>query len=343
MKTETKNEFSLIPKLLEMQKRRKVTFPKKSDKIGFSLASKDRADLTIQTLRGIDQEKGFDFIWVDGSDTKEGKSLQKKFSPRRANLIEKYSDMHTGSIGAIVFGLKRLLELDYDYCGLIENDVVLKPKWFSTLMNTFNYAAKDGIAVGATTVRSYKTRVLEYRKDYTINWSMGGGMILFTREAAELVVKANDSNIRSISLYPKEIVRFYSDIFGVDISSMEEWKNRISTLLFPPSQDWSWSILLYKHGLASIGSIPTMAKDIGLYDADRAAQVILRRYVTSMENNKGMNYPLSSGLSKAKLKLVELTTGLVPSTKLYKYYDAYSSRLRKKWEEDYYKEKQKKE
>jgi hypothetical protein len=338
MKDGEEQKFSLIQKLLDRQKGKKVKLPKKSDKIGFSLASKDRSDLTLQTLRGIDQEKGFDFIWIDGSDTKEGKDLQKKFSPRHANLIEKYSDIHTGSIGAIVFGLKRLLELDYEYCGLIENDVVLRPKWFSTLMNTFNYAAKDGIVVGATTVRSYKTRVLEYRKNYTINWSMGGGMILFTREAADLVVKANEKNLRSISLYPKEIVKFYSETFDVDISSMEEWKNRISTLLFPPSQDWSWSTLFYKHGLASIGSIPNMAKDIGLYDEDRAAQVILRSYVTNAENNKGMNYPQASGLSRAKLRLVELTTGLVPSTKLYKYYDAYSMKLRKKWEEDYYKD-----
>ncbi len=157
-------------------------------KVGFVFSTKDRVGFTLRSLSSIDTESGLDLIWVDGSETAEGRALPQSVKPQRCRLVEVHHGVQGGPDHTIRFGLRRLLALGYEFCGLIENDVVLEPGWFSHLMNLFGKAQNDGFAVGAATVRNLNSRVLFSHPNYTINSVVGAGMVLFTRQAAKVVL-----------------------------------------------------------------------------------------------------------------------------------------------------------
>ncbi|HXF90373.1 MAG TPA: hypothetical protein VNJ29_00420, partial [Candidatus Nitrosotenuis sp.] len=46
-----------------------ISLPRPDSRVGFAFNSMDRIDYTVRALAGIDSEKGFDVIWVDGSRT----------------------------------------------------------------------------------------------------------------------------------------------------------------------------------------------------------------------------------------------------------------------------------
>jgi len=262
---------SIIPKLIENQKKNnsKIEIPKTGDKIGFAFSTKDRVDFSLKSLESIDVEKGFDVIWVDGSDTDEGKKLPDIYKFKVANLVEVHKNIKGGPNKAIVYSLKRLSELGYDYCGLIENDIVFEPGWFNKLVGLFGLAGKDGVAVGAATVRNYKGRVIEFRDGYSINWNIGAGMILFSREAAQLVVDNYDtfwSNGRRLRCE-------FAETLGIDLKDAwgEVCSNPINCRLCP---DFVYDITLYKNGLSSVGSIPSMVVDL---DVTSSSKIMVSR------------------------------------------------------------------
>jgi hypothetical protein len=224
--------------------------------VGFAFSSKDRANFTVPTLASIDGEGGFDIIWVDGSDTLEGKQLPYDSKLKNARLVEIHSDIRGGPDRAICFGLRRLLDLGYDFCGLIENDMVFQPGWYRTLLGLFALAASDGIVCGAATVRGYQSRVIEYRKGYFLCWNIGAGMALFSRPAAQLILDRY-STLRARS---RLIYRFYAEVFGLDLRGVWDlWYGAPDHLL---GMDWGYSPLLYEYGFASVGSIPSTMRDL---------------------------------------------------------------------------------
>jgi SAM-dependent methyltransferase len=211
---------------------------------------------------------GFDLVWVDGSVTPEGKALPQSIKLRNCQIVEVHSDVKGGPDNAIRLGLKRLLHLGYQYCGLIENDVAFEPCWFPKLVELFKLAEEDGLSVGATTVRTINSRVLLYRSQYAILWNTGAGMVLFTREAARIILaayKAENAN---------SLARFYMDRFGVDLAPI--WELRMDKSNRELGCDWAYSMHLYKHGLVSLGSIPSMAFNVD-FDPEKALRT---SYVT---------------------------------------------------------------
>ena len=56
---------TIIPKILELQPNRKPIIPKKNNKIGFIFSTKDRVDLTLKSLKNLDNEKRIDIIAVE--------------------------------------------------------------------------------------------------------------------------------------------------------------------------------------------------------------------------------------------------------------------------------------
>jgi hypothetical protein len=156
---------------------------------------------------------------------------------------------------AIRFGLARLLGRGYDFCGLIENDVVLRRGWFAAMDAAKTNAEREGLNVGAITARNFRSRILEYRDGYSINWCIGAGMVLFSRRAAEIV----------LSQYPglsssRQVADYYSRRFGADLKDIWElWRDLPDRVL---GTDWAYSPLLYDSHLASIGTIPSFGVDL---------------------------------------------------------------------------------
>ena len=256
--------------------------PQPGDRVGFSLMSKDRVSFTRQTLKAMDRDAGYDIVWNDGSDEAEGRALPGDFRFRNARLVEVNYDVRGGPDAGICFGLKRLLDLGYDYVGLIENDIVMNRGWFRQLMNLFKLAADDGLVCGAATVRSYGHRVIEHRSGYSINWTTGAGMILFTRSAAEVVLR----RYLQLSMTRAAMMHFYARLFRLDLklADLSNPNGGGSTHL---TYDWGYTPMLYMHGFMSAGSIPSLARDLQY----PPGHYLLNDYVQAGHNNAGLARP----------------------------------------------------
>lgn len=286
--------MSAIIGILKNQERKgkKPLFIKPNSKVGFAFSTKDRVELSLKSLPTIDQDGGFDIIWVDGSITEAGKNLPKQYKFKKSRLVEAHSGVGGGPDKAIQYGLKRLIDLGYDYCGLIENDILFNSGWFDKLMNIFNLSARDGIAVGSASVRTFESRVLEYRDGYTINWNAGAGMILFTREAAQLILN-NYSKLKTVG---SNLCYFYGKLSGVDLRAGIEPCHRC--IGYYMSADFGYEKVLYNNGLASIGTIPSLVDDIGI-DLGKKGLV----HVKIDKNKIGDNGKKTSFLSLILLKI----------------------------------------
>ncbi len=255
--------------------------PKPGDRVGFALSSKNRAAFTRQTLEAMDHDGGYDLIWNDGSDEPDARDLPKNFHFRNARLVEVNYNVVGGPDKSICFGLERLLQLGYDYVGLMENDIVMQPGWYVRLMHLFELAASEGIACGAATVRSFQGRVIEHRSGYSLNWGTGAGMILFSRPAAEVILR----QYSKLRMSTGSISRFYSRLFQLELNLRSQdpsgnWGTRDMWLTL----DWGYTPMLYMHGYTSVGSIPNLARDLEF----PPGHYLLNDYVRPECNNAGL-------------------------------------------------------
>ena len=219
-------------------------------KVAFCFSTYERANYSKRSLKSVD-DGDFDLIWVDGSDSEEARALPDQVQFNKCRLLEVHRDIKGSREGgwhpadtAIRFSLNRCLDLDYDYIGLIENDIEFKPGWFNKIMETIDIAMKDGFNVGSVTVRNFQDRVLEYRDGYTLNWNQGAGMVLFTNRGAQDIL--TDYRMPSCS----DIQNFYQEFAGIDV--------HLHGYGFVGA-DWNFARSLYKMDQVSIGSIPSMA------------------------------------------------------------------------------------
>ncbi|HMD85952.1 MAG TPA: hypothetical protein VKO18_14755 [Terriglobia bacterium] len=262
-------------------------WPQRGDRVGFALSSKDRVSFTRQTIEAMDADSGFDIVWNDGSDEPEARALPKKFHFRNAHLVEVNYDVRGGPDRCICFGLERLLNLGYDYVGLIENDIVMQPGWFRRLMNLFELAAADGIVCGAATVRSYEGRVLEHRLGYSINWGTGAGMILFSRPAAEVILH----QYSKLRMSTASMMRFYARLFRIDLNlRTQDREGQLAHQDAPLTLDWGYTPMLFMHGYTSAGSIPSLARDLEF----PPGHFLLNDYVRPERYNAGLIRPRST-------------------------------------------------
>jgi hypothetical protein len=148
-------------------------------------------------------------------------------------------------------------------------------------MKLFTRAAADGIVCGAATVRSYEGRVLEHRAGYSINWGTGAGMILFSRPAAEIVLR----QYSKLNPSTGSINNFYSRLFRVELNLRPQ--DDTGQLVAKDARltlDWGYTPMLYLHGFASVGSIPNLACDLEL----PPGHFLRRDYVGPDRNNAGV-------------------------------------------------------
>jgi hypothetical protein len=229
---------------------------KQTPKVGFVFSTKERVDLSRRSLRSVDSDSGFDLIWLDGSTSEEARRLPESIKLRKTRLVEVHLDVKGGPDAAIRYGLRRLLALGYDYCGLIENDIEFVPGWFSRLMELFRLGEIDDLQVGAATTRTVLSRTLAPQSQYATLWNIGAGMVLFTRKAARIVLRHYHPR------RAKEVSAYFKRKYGNDLRHIWElWMDRNDRLL---GCDWGYSLELDKRGLSSLGTVPTYSYNVDL-------------------------------------------------------------------------------
>jgi hypothetical protein len=271
---------------LQKQNKTKPRAPKRGDRIGFSFSSKDRYLFTLRSLQSLDTDGGFDLIWNDGSKEPGVPALARNYKFQNAKLVEVNYGVGGGPDRAICFGLSRLLELGYDYVGLIENDILFRPGWFAALMQIFSRSAEEGIACGSATARSFESHVLEYRAGYGIQCDIGAGMLLFSRAAAEIILDLY-SDPASLQLTTHSWIKFYADLFHLNLQGFSPFWAYPPAKAFPCTLDWGYTPSLYLRGYASLSTIPSYATDLEF----EVQSFFHTNYVSVEKNNAGVAYP----------------------------------------------------
>ena len=279
---------------LQRQNKTKPRVPKRGDRIGFSFSSKDRYFFTLQALESLDTEGGFDLIWNDGSQEVAVPALAANYKFRNARLVEINQGVTGGAERAVCFGISRLLELGYDYVGLIENDILFRPGWFRRLMEVFSRGAAEGIACGSATARSFESHVLEYRNGYAVQADIGAGMVLFSRAAAEIIMELY-ANPSSLQMTTHSWQKFHADLFGLDLRNFAPFWAYPPAQAFPCTLDWGYTPSLYLNGYASLSTIPSYATDLE-FDVEKFFHT---RYVSEEKNNAGVAYPRVASVARA--------------------------------------------
>jgi len=181
-----------------------------------------------------------DFVWCDGSVTEKGKQIAKRYGAARVT---------GGADAAIAWKLSTLLASpeNYTHIGLLENDVLLDEDWFEPTTALFEKGKADGLHVGAVSARSYVDRVLIQRDGYAVMSNIGAGFIIFTREAAEIVLRSFRT-----TWYPVNRLLF-AQLSGIDLNTWIGFREWTTT-------DWGWEAQLARYGLASLALTPSKAQ-----------------------------------------------------------------------------------
>lgn len=220
-------------------------------KAAIAYLTKDRVELTKQTFPRIADSAVDHIYWCDGSVTEEGQDLVVACPKANVSLA---LDVRGGADAAIVFALTKMLEdPSYTHVGLCENDVLLAPDWFERTMALFKKGASDGLSAGAVSARAYADRILIQRDGYAVMHNLGAGHVVFTREAAELIL----ANYRT-GWWPDNRALF-AQLSGIDIGRYACFRGNAQWT----TADWNFDAILAQHGLASLALTPCAAEMIG--------------------------------------------------------------------------------
>ena len=224
-------------------------------KVAVCFSTKDRVELSKQSLIPLldgAHAGQFDLFINDGSDTKEGEEFADHAGYPTAFVTH---NVRGGADSAIVYALSLMLNhaKRYAFCCLVENDVLLSGDWFDRCIQLFDLGARDGLAVGAVSARSYEDRILIQRDDYAIMHNLGAGMIMLTREAAELVLR----NFRTGWWHDNRSV--FAQLSGLDIGRWGAFRGNNQQV----GSDWHFETVLAKHGLAALAVTPALCTMIG--------------------------------------------------------------------------------
>lgn len=210
--------------------------------VAIAFSTKERVELSKQSILPLLHNDELDVFWTDGSSSDEGRKLPFEYGIPAESWI--HTDIKGGADAAIVFNLTVMLNhpANYTHIGLVENDVLLDSNWFEPTMALFEAGAANGLRVGAVSARAYEDRILIQRDDYAIMHNLGAGMVIFTREAAEIVLKYCRTG------HTLENRRAFMQACGLDIGQ---------TSLFcrdphMTCMDWQFERILIQHGLVAL-------------------------------------------------------------------------------------------
>lgn len=210
-------------------------------KLALAYSSKDKVEQTEKTFPVVIGRH--DVYWCDGSITDEGRDLPSRYGTEAFRITG-------GADAAIAWKLSSLLFLpeQYTHIGLIENDVLLDPDWYEPTMALFEKGKADGLDVGSVSARSYCDRVLIQRDGHAVMHNIGAGMVIFTRQAAELVLRSLRTH------YWPDNRRLFAQLSGIDLNTWIGFQEQVVTT------DWGWEAQLASHGLASLALTPSKAQ-----------------------------------------------------------------------------------
>lgn len=229
------------------------------NRTALAFSTKDRVELTKRTVEPLLQPDKFDLFWMDGSDTKEGERLPRDYlfagglGPDGRGEIR--NNVRGGADAAIVYGLTTLLDhpANYEFVGLVENDVLLDPDWFVPTLALFERGRAEGLEVGAVSARAYDDRILCQRDGHALMHNIGAGCIIFTRAAARLVL----NNFRTG--YWSDNRSIFSQLSGLDIGKWGAFRDREQHV----TADWHFEATLARHGLVALALTPSPCQMIG--------------------------------------------------------------------------------
>ncbi len=222
------------------------------NRVAIAFSTCDRVELSRQSIEPL-LKHPFDLFWFDGSKTDEGKQLPFKYGIPPAGFL--HTNVTGGSGAAIICALTTMLvhPNQYDMVGLCENDVLLQGNWFANTMLLFSRGEEDGLEVGAVTARCYEDRILSQRDGYAVLHNAGAGFIIFTREAAELILRHYRVQ------WTTENRQTFAQLTSTDIGKYWAFRGAEHFLV----ADWRWDSVLASHGLASLALTPSPVQMIG--------------------------------------------------------------------------------
>ena len=214
----------------------------------------DKTDLVKQSIKPLlegARQNHYHLFVVDGSTTEANEKAIWQMAYPTGHMI---ANVRGGAGAAIVYALTMMLnhEENYDHVGLVESDVLLGDGWLDCL-GLFDRGSQDGLAVGAVSARAYEDRTLFQRDGYAVMHNLGAGMIVFTREAARLVL----DNFRTA--WSTDNRRIFAQLSGVDIGSYWAFRTNEHNL----TADFHWEPVLASHGLAALALTPSPVEMIG--------------------------------------------------------------------------------
>lgn len=224
------------------------------NRVAIAFLTKDRVELTRQTIEPLLQRDKFDLFWIDGSRG-EGVAFAGTQTYFEKAIVGMCFDIYGGADAAIVFALTKLLNqpAEYTYVGLCENDVLLGDDWFSKTMELFTFGKSEGLNVGAASPRCYEDRILVQREGYACVHNLGAGIVIFTREAARLIL----DSYRTTFSYDNRLI--FGQLAGVDIGTYWAFRGDNRWL----TADWGFDACLASAGLASVALTPSLVEMIG--------------------------------------------------------------------------------
>jgi hypothetical protein len=220
-------------------------------KLALAYSTKDQVELTEQTFP-ILRDGQHALYWCDGSIERHGQLF---FDAWKGITTGANGMVRGGADAAIAWKLSTVLSAsqEFTYIGLIENDVLLGEDWLTPTMELFEKGKQDGLEVGAVSPRSYVDRILVQRDGYAVMHNIGAGAIIFTREAAKIVLRSFRTH------WWADNVRMFAQISGVDLRTYACFAGREQFV----TTDWGWEAQLARHGLASLALTPAKCQMIG--------------------------------------------------------------------------------
>jgi hypothetical protein len=220
-------------------------------KLAIAYSTKDQVELSKQTFPVL-RDGQHALFWCDGSTTDEGRA----FVSANARYVSYYDvDVTGGADAAIAWKLTKMLEAkqNFTHIGLLENDVLLDPDWLAPTLELFEKGKADGLDVGAVSPRSYVDRVLIQRDGYAVMHNIGAGAIIFTREAAELVLRTFRT------AWWQDNVWLFANLSGIDLRTYAAFRGNEQWT----TTDWSWEAQIARHGMASLALTPARCTMVG--------------------------------------------------------------------------------
>jgi hypothetical protein len=220
-------------------------------RLGIAYNTMNKIELTKQTWPVL-RDGQHALLWSDGSTDEDALAF---FEERRGFATSSYANVRGGADAGIVHSLTRLLQhpSNFSHVGLVESDVMLDEDWQEPTMALFAQGAADGLRVGAVSARSYTDRVLVQRDAYAVMLNVGAGMIVMTRDAAQIVLETFRTG------WWPSTVRLFGSVSGIDIRTFacfrgnEQWT----------TSDWSYEAQLARMGYATLALTPAKALMVG--------------------------------------------------------------------------------